>query len=61
MVCVVEYGDNIGTLKNLFMDLQEAIRFSERIMTSSENEYESIGRHQWYCRKKKEFVRIENV
>ena len=59
MVCVVEYGKHIGTLRNLFPDQQQALAFAQRIIALSDGEYKSIGPHQWYCREKKEFVKIE--
>ena len=60
MVCVIEYGQNIGTLRNLFRDLQQAQIFAEQIIALSENKYENIGPNQWYCQEKKEYVKIEN-
>ena len=59
MICVVEYGENIGTLRNLFATRQQAIVFARRIMALSEREYRCIGPHQWYCSEKKEYVKIE--
>lgn len=60
MVCVVEYGENIGTLKNLFPELAQAVAFAHQIIARSSDEYECVGPHQWYCAAKKEYVRIEN-
>jgi len=59
MVNVIEYGDNIGTLKNLFRDLPQAVRFARRIMNFTDNKYESIGSYKWYCAEKKEYIKIE--
>lgn len=59
MICVVEYGKHIGTLRNLFSDKQQAIAFAQRIIALSEEEYRCVGPHQWYCQEKKEFVKIE--
>ena len=59
MFCVVEYGENIGTLRNLFPDIQQALVFAEQIIALSDKEYKSIGPHQWYCQEKKEYVKIE--
>lgn len=59
MICVVEYGKHIGTLRNIFPDRQQALAFAQRIIALSDGEYQSIGQHQWYCREKKEFVKIE--
>ena len=61
MICVVEYGKHIGTLRNLFPDQQQAIAFAHRIIALSDGEYRCIGPHQWYCQEKKEFVKIEAV
>jgi hypothetical protein len=61
MICVVEYGENIGTLRNLFPTRQQAIVFAKRIMALSDMEYRLIGPHQWYCSEKKEYVKIEGL
>jgi hypothetical protein len=60
MICVTEYGESIGTLRNLFPDRQQALVFAERIMALSDKEYQLIGPHQWYCSEKKEYVKIES-
>jgi hypothetical protein len=60
MICVVEYGDSIGTLRNLFRDLHQARIFAKQIIALSENNYECIGPNQWYCKEKNEYVQIEN-
>jgi hypothetical protein len=60
MVCVVEYGENIGTLRNLFRDLQQAQIFAKQIIALSNQNYEYIGLNQWYCSEKKEYLKIEN-
>ena len=60
MVCVVEYGKDIGTLRNLFRDLQHAQIFAEQIIALSDNKYESVGPNQWYCQEKNEYVKIVN-
>jgi hypothetical protein len=60
MVCVVEYGENIGTLRNLFRDIQQAQIFAKQIIALSNQNYECIGPNQWYCSEKKEYVKIEN-
>jgi hypothetical protein len=59
MVCVVEYGENIGTLRNLFPDFQQAQIFAEQIIALSSAKYEAIGPNYWYCSEKKEYVKIE--
>ena len=60
MVCVVEYGKDIGTLRNLFRDLQQAQVFARQIIALSDNNYESVGPNQWYCQEKNEYVKIVN-
>jgi hypothetical protein len=57
---VVEYGDNIGTLKNLFGDLQQAVVFVKRIMNFTGNRYQMIGPYKWYCHEKQEYIKIED-
>ncbi len=32
MVCVLEYGENIGTLQNIFHDLQQATVFAKQLI-----------------------------
>jgi hypothetical protein len=56
---VIEYGDNIGTLKNLFLDRHQAVIFAKKIIGLSYNQYESIGPNKWYCQEKKEYIKIE--
>jgi hypothetical protein len=38
MICVVEYGKNIGTLRNIFPDKQQALAFAQRIIALSDGE-----------------------
>jgi hypothetical protein len=59
MVQVVEYGENIGTLRNLFLDEKEAMKFARTIMDYSAEEYTYIGSRQWYCARKNEYVKVE--
>jgi hypothetical protein len=59
MVNDVEYGDNIGTLKNLFRDRQQAVMFAEKIIAWSNNEYLRIEPYHWYCQDKREYIKIE--
>jgi hypothetical protein len=61
MVCVVEYGENIGELRNLFRDIQQAKIFAKQIIALSHQDYECIGPNQWYCQEKKEYLKIEQV
>lgn len=60
MICVVEYGENIGTLRNLFRDFQQAQIFVKQIIALSDDIYECIGPNQWYCQVKNEYVKIES-
>lgn len=59
MVCVVEYGDNIGTLRNFFKDVKQAFKFAEKIIDCSCSSYKTVGPNKWYCQDKKEYVKIE--
>ena len=60
MVIVVEYGDHIGTLKNLFGDMQQAVLFAKKIIDLSGQKYECIGRFLWYCQEKQEYIKIDD-
>ena len=60
LISVIEYGDHIGTLKNLFLDLQQAVVFAKKIIAVSDNRYEPVGRYLWYCREKQEYIRIDS-
>ena len=59
MFWVMEYGDNIGTVKNLFKDMKKARSFAKRIMSRSGHNYQPTGQHEWYCVATKEYVKIE--
>jgi len=61
MVCVLEYGENIGTLRNLFRDEQQAIIFAKHIIDLSEEEYTCIASNKWYCAHKNEYVEVQNL
>ena len=61
MICVVEYGENIGTLRNIFTDLLQAKVFAKQIIALSNEEYTCIGPNQWYCQEKNEYVKIEDT
>ena len=61
MVCVLEYGENIGTLRNLFREEEQAIVFAKHIIDFSEAEYTSIGTNKWYCAEKNEYVEVQNL
>ena len=58
---MIEYGENIGTLRNLFSDIQQARVFAKQIIALSEKEYKCIGPNQWYCQDKEEYVKIEGI
>jgi hypothetical protein len=60
VVIVVEYGDHIGTLKNLFGDMQQAVLFAKKIIDLSGRKYECIGRFLWYCQEKQEYIKIDD-
>ncbi len=55
MVCVDEYGKNIGTLRNLFRDLQQAVVFAKQIIEFADEEYTCVGTYKWFCEKKNEY------
>ena len=61
MVCVLEYGDNIGTLRNLFRDVDQAIIFAKHIIDLSEEEYTCIATNKWYCANKNEYVEVQDL
>jgi hypothetical protein len=61
MVCVDEYGKNIGTLRNLFRDLQQAVVFAKQIIEFADEEYTCVGTYKWFCEKKNEYVEIKNL
>ena len=59
MYCVTEYGEKIGTLKNLFREKKQACDFAQRLMGFSGQKYRRIGEDKWYCIEKKEFIRVQ--
>ena len=61
MVWVLEYGKNIGTLRNLFRDLQQAVVFAEQIIEIADEEYSCIGSNKWFCKEKNEYLEIKNI
>ena len=61
MVCVLEYGDNIGTLRNLFRDEHQAIIFAKHIMDLADEEYTCIAANKWYCSEKNEYVEVQEL
>lgn len=60
MFSVLEYGDSIGTLKNLFWDRDQAVMFAEKIIGLSNNKYLCIEPYHWYCQEKREYIKIED-
>jgi hypothetical protein len=61
MVCVLEYGRNIGTLRNIFQDMQQAATFAQRIIEFADEEYTCISANKWYCAQKNEYVEIKDL
>ena len=61
MVCVLEYGENIGTLRNLFRDEEQAVVFAKHIIELSEEEYTCIATNKWYCSQKDEYVEVQEL
>jgi hypothetical protein len=61
MVWVDEYGEDIGTLRNLFDDLQQAVVFAKQIIESADDEYTCVGNYKWFCEKKNEYVEIKDL
>ncbi len=61
MVCVLEYGENIGTLRNIFHDMQQATVFAKHLIDFADTEYTCIAKNKWFCEKKNEYVEIKDV
>ena len=61
MVCVLEYGKNIGTLRNIFQDMQQAATFAQQILEFTDDEYTCVAANKWYCEKKNEYVEIKDL
>jgi len=61
MVCVLEYGKNIGTLRNIFQDMQQAAVFAKKLIEFADDEYTCIAANKWYCEKKNEYVEIKDL
>jgi hypothetical protein len=59
MICVLEYGENIGTLRNLFRDFQQANVFAKQIIENADEQYTCIGSNKWFCKEKKEYIEIK--
>ena len=53
MVCVDEYREFIGTLRNLFCELKQALVFAKQITELADIEYTCVGTHKWFCKKKR--------
>jgi len=61
MVCVIEYGENIGTLQNIFHDQRQASVFAKQLIDLAEDEYTCIAKNKWFCEKKNEYVEIKDL
>ena len=61
MVCVLEYGENIGTLRNIFHDQQQATVFVKQLINLADEEYTCIASNKWFCEKKNEYVEIKDL
>jgi hypothetical protein len=61
MVCVDEYGENIGTLRNLFCELKQALVFAKQIIELADEDYTCVGTYKWFCEKKNEYIEIKNL
>ena len=59
MIWVIEHGDNIGTLKNCFLEIEKAQKFAEMIVYSSECRYKRVSNYQWICLDKDEIIEIQ--
>ncbi len=60
MACVLEYGENIGTLRNIFHDLHQATVFAKRLIELAEEEYTCVAENKWFCKEKNEYVEIQD-
>ena len=61
MYWVTEYGENIGTIRNLFRDKDQALRFAQKIMDASNQGYRQISSTEWCCPDGNEFLKVENA
>ena len=52
MARVLEYGENIGTLQNIFHDLQQATVFAKQLIELADEEYTCIAKNKWFCETK---------
>jgi hypothetical protein len=59
MICVVEHGQDIGSIKNYFIDIDKAKRFANYLVTVAHCKYEKISETQWICLEKDEAIEIE--
>jgi len=57
----LEYGENIGTLRNIFQDMQQATIFAKQIIDFADAEYTCLAANKWYCEKKNEYVEIKDL
>ena len=58
MFWVMEYGAEIGTLKNLFREEGQAVFFVHRVIKESSSVYRQIKPYHWYCKEKNEHIKI---
>lgn len=61
MICVLEYGENIGTLRNIFRDQQQATVFAKQLIDLADEEYTCIAANKWFCEKKNEYVEVKDL
>jgi len=61
MARVLEYGENIGTLQNIFHDLQQATVFAKQLIELADEEYTCIAKNKWFCEIKNEYVEIKDL
>ena len=61
MVCVLEYGKDIGTLRNIFQDMHQAAIFAKQLIDFADDEYTCIATNKWYCQEKNEYVEIKDL
>jgi hypothetical protein len=61
MVCVLEYGKDIGTLRNIFHDTEQATYFVKQIIDFADEQYTCIATNKWYCENKNEYLEIKNL
>jgi len=58
MFWVMEYGAEIGTLKNIFREKGHAVYFVQKVIRDSGSAYVQIKPYHWYCKEKNEYIEI---